>query len=90
MGFEDEIGEHNGYGFNRNFIFSKQVKADEYIDILKHAISIISDFDPSIVIIPFGGDTFKSDKDPSTLYGCRLELEDYIDIGKNYNLSIEN
>ena len=80
--FEDELGDNEGVGYNKNIIFSKQVKGDEYLDIVKQAITIINNFDPELVIIPFGGDTFKLDKDPSRLYTASLELEDYYDIGQ--------
>lgn len=81
-GFEDETGEGPGLGFNKNFIFGKKAKSEEYLRILSQAIDHILSFSPSIVIIPFGGDTYLHDPDASLLYGCSLDIPDYFDIGQ--------
>lgn len=81
-GFDDEVGEGPGEGFNKNLIFSKGVKSEEYIELLNIAIHEINNYDPQLVIVNFGGDTYKEDKDASNLYGASLELEDFNEIGK--------
>lgn len=89
--FEDEKGEKEGYGFNKNVIFPKKVNIEQYLEILDNMTDDIKKFDPELIIIPFGGDTYKEDKDPSKLYGANLNVDDYKKIGnkiKNLNKKI--
>ncbi len=78
-GFKDEIGD---YGMNKNIIFPKQAKWAEYKRCLDRALFLIGEFNPDVIIIAFGGDTYTNDPDASKNYGCCLELEDYIEIGR--------
>jgi acetoin utilization deacetylase AcuC-like enzyme len=68
-----------------NIIFPKKAGIGEYVECLKQAIDIIKkkfhekEF---LMIIPFGADTYSNDIDVSKLYGCDLEIPDYLKIGK--------
>jgi acetoin utilization deacetylase AcuC-like enzyme len=75
-GHEDENTK-----YNHNIIFPKRATWDQYKVLIGRALALIRDFNPDIVIVPFGGDTYKDDPDASDLYGCNLELEDYIKMG---------
>ncbi|MFW3145770.1 MAG: histone deacetylase family protein [Thermoplasmatota archaeon] len=60
-GFKNEIGEGNGYGFNKNIPLSENLKEHEYRDALKSAIKIIDMFHPDYLVVAFGMDTAKGD-----------------------------
>lgn len=76
-GYESENTEQN-----HNIIFPNKATWTEYVKCLDKGINLIKNFNPDVIIIPFGGDTFKDDPDPSKLYGCSLELEDYTKMGQ--------
>lgn len=71
--------------YNYNIIFPKKATWNEYSICLNQAMDLIKKYDPDIVIVPFGGDTFYNDPDASKLYGCGLQLDDYIKMGQEIN-----
>ena len=70
---------------HHNIIFAKKASWIEYKICLDRALTMINKFNPDVIIVPFGGDTYKDDKDASELYGCSLELDDYVKMGNEIN-----
>jgi acetoin utilization deacetylase AcuC-like enzyme len=82
FGFSNEIGEGDGVGYNMNFPLGKGTQWDEYSIVLKTAIFNINDFNCDVLVIPFGGDTYVKDSDPSNKGGFAIDIEDYYKMGK--------
>jgi len=76
-GFEEET-----LGSNMNIIFPKKARWSDYEKCLKKALEHINKLSIDIIIIAFGADTYIKDPDPSILYGCCLEIEDYKKMGQ--------
>ena len=55
-GYQDEIGEGEGKGFNRNFPLSSDCKDEEFIRNLNVVKQIMIDFKPQFVILQMGVD----------------------------------
>jgi len=60
-GFEDEIGEELGKGYNINYPLPEKISADRYHRTLKRALSKIRKFDPIYLVLSLGLDTAKND-----------------------------
>lgn len=76
-GYEWEIGENDGKGYNINFPLKDNINGRVYLRVLEKALLEIEDFDPDFFIISFGSNTHE--KDLSTTFN--LKDEDYKDIG---------
>ncbi|SHF13454.1 Acetoin utilization deacetylase AcuC [Marinitoga hydrogenitolerans DSM 16785] len=77
-GFEWEIGENEGKGYNVNFALKDDINGRIYLRVLEKALLEIEDFDPDFLIISFGSNTHKDDL--TTTFN--LEDEDYKDMGE--------
>lgn len=60
-GFEDERGEGPGEGFNRNMPLPEHQDGAAYRKALAKALDRIADFRPSVLVVPLGLDTARSD-----------------------------
>lgn len=60
-GFEDEIGEGPGEGFNYNFPLPETVTYDAYKKTIIKCIKIIQKFNPQFFVVALGLDTAKND-----------------------------
>lgn len=60
-GFEDEIGEGEGRGFNRNFPLERDVDGARYREVLGEAITIIEKFGPDHLVVALGLDPARLD-----------------------------
>jgi len=58
-GYENEIGENEGVGFNKNFPLSAFCDDEEFISKFSHLPSLIEDFNPEILILQMGVDGSK-------------------------------
>jgi len=58
-GYESEVGEGEGEGFNRNFPLSQFCKDGEFISIFNRISKLIKDFTPEILILQMGVDGSK-------------------------------
>jgi len=58
-GYENEIGEGEGEGFNRNFPLSTLCNDTEFISKLNQASKLVEDFVPEILILQMGVDGSK-------------------------------
>ena len=90
-GHADEIGLNEGKGFNENLIFPNGCEINDYLVLLEIACTKIKNFNPDILIIPFGADTFIDDPENGNSYLCCLQLDDYYTISskiKNLNKKI--
>lgn len=60
-GFEEEKGEHGGFGFNYNFPLPETISYEQYEKTIKKCIRIIQKYNPQFFIIALGLDTAKND-----------------------------
>jgi acetoin utilization protein AcuC len=72
-GFEWQKGRGKGEGYNINYILTAGSTYKDYLPRLESAISDVVEYEPDIVFVVFGVDTYK--KDP--LAAIKLELKDY-------------
>jgi acetoin utilization deacetylase AcuC-like enzyme len=77
-GFANENVEINGVSYNQNYPLESKSSVQSYIDTLIEALNKINDFNPDILIIAFGADTYQLDPQGS----FDLNLGDYTIIGK--------
>ncbi|WP_129409347.1 histone deacetylase family protein [Marinitoga lauensis] len=76
-GFEWEIGENEGRGYNINFPLKDGINGRTYLRVLEKALLEVEDFDPDFLIIPFGSNTHE--RDLATTFN--LKDNDYKEIG---------
>jgi acetoin utilization deacetylase AcuC-like enzyme len=73
---------------NYNYPLNKKTNVNDYLQCLKIAIKVISEYQPDVLIIPFGADTVSSDPQGS----FDLNIKDYSVIGtmikENFNTPI--
>ena len=72
-GYEDEVGENSGIGYNMNLPLASNSSIGDYIDKLELAIRRMQEFAPSHLIISLGFDTFYLDP----LGRFDIKTEDY-------------
>jgi acetoin utilization deacetylase AcuC-like enzyme len=60
-GFEDEIGEAEGTGYNMNLPLTEQLTSDQYLAALAKALKRIAKFRPDYLVVCVGFDTAKGD-----------------------------
>ena len=60
-GFDDETGTGRGSGTNLNLPLAVGVADDEYLGVLDRAREAIDTFDPGVVVVSLGADTFEGD-----------------------------
>jgi acetoin utilization deacetylase AcuC-like enzyme len=61
IGFADERGAGRGLGHNLNIPLAARTGDDDYLKALDRACAAIAGFDPSMLIVSLGLDTFESD-----------------------------
>ena len=76
-GHRHERGEGPGEGFNLNFPLTLGAKDEEYLEILKKALSQIVSFYPEAMVVALGLDAFKGDP----LAGLAITTEGFKKIG---------
>lgn len=62
--------------------FEPKCTPEKYYKLVKTAVEYIERDKPTILIIAFGGDTYKNDPDASVNCRCSLDLQNYFSIGK--------
>lgn len=60
-GFDDERGEGEGLGFNRNYPIRPGVDDAGYLTVLARALRRIDRFQPDFLVVPFGVDIMRGD-----------------------------
>jgi acetoin utilization deacetylase AcuC-like enzyme/GNAT superfamily N-acetyltransferase len=60
-GFKDEIGSHEGEGYNVNYPLPEVITAEKYRDTLATALKRINSYKPAYLVVCLGLDTAKSD-----------------------------
>lgn len=65
---------------NINFVFGNNEQ--NYLQLVTQAMNIINYQTYDVLIIAFGGDTYKNDPDASDFCKCGLDIEDYYKIGQ--------
>jgi len=82
-GYEDELGEGEGYGFNCNFPLKAGASFEEYIGKLSAALGELASFAPDYVFVSLGFDTFHLDP----LGKFSIETEHYGQIARQIRSS---
>ncbi|MEQ1144108.1 histone deacetylase family protein [Acinetobacter soli] len=77
-GFEHEKGVGQGIGYNRNYPLVEGTKWEGYKTALLSALDQIDQFQPELLLISLGVDTFKSDP----ISHFKLESDDYFTMGE--------
>ena len=78
LGYEEETGEGDGQGFNRNYPLRWGSGWDLWSEALDDACRRIAAYKPDALVISLGVDTFKDD--PISQF--KLETPNYLEIGK--------
>jgi acetoin utilization deacetylase AcuC-like enzyme len=78
LGYEDEMGEGEGEGFNQNYPLPWGTNWLTYREVLQDAIQQIKTYSPDVLVVSLGVDTFE--KDPISKF--QLTMEDYPKIGE--------
>lgn len=60
-GYDDEIGEGAGIGFNRNWPLDPPIGDDRYLEVLDEAIAAIRAYDPKYLVLSLGFDIMRGD-----------------------------
>lgn len=71
---------------NHNITFEPRCTISEYLVKITKAMEIINNFSPDALIIPFGGDTYKSDLDAIEQNRTQIDISDYSQISNRINL----
>ena len=61
LGFADETGAGRGRGSTTNIPLDAGTADDTYLDALEQALDAVDDFDPAIVVVSLGLDTYGGD-----------------------------
>lgn len=61
IGFSDERGANEGFGFHQNFPLSKGTGDEEYLQTLDPALALIRGFKPSFLVVSAGMDIYAND-----------------------------
>jgi acetoin utilization deacetylase AcuC-like enzyme len=77
-GNREETGEDEGKGFNLNYPLSNTTNSEQYDDVLAEAVSQLTEYNPDIVLVSMGFDSYY--KDP--IAGMELSLDYYCKIGQ--------
>ncbi len=78
LGYEDEIGDGEGEGCNRNYPLRWGTEWEPWREALEDACAQIEAFGAEALVISLGVDTFK--EDPISKF--KLESENYLEIGR--------
>jgi acetoin utilization deacetylase AcuC-like enzyme len=77
LGYEDEMGEGEGEGYNQNYPLRWGTSWQAYQETLEDAIRRVQAYHPDVLVVSLGVDTFEND--PISKF--QLKLEDYPKIG---------
>lgn len=72
-GHPDEPGEGAGAGANLNLPLPQGTEIDAYLDALARGLEAVSAFDPELVVVSYGADTYIDDP----ISGFRIRTHDY-------------
>ncbi len=61
IGFADEIGSGRGRGYTQNFPLGPKIDDAAYARVLDHACQSVAAFDPEVIVVSLGVDTFTND-----------------------------
>jgi acetoin utilization deacetylase AcuC-like enzyme len=77
-GYEDEMGSGAGEGLNRNFALPLGTRWPAYAKALEQALALIDTFEPEVIVVPLGVDTYEHDE--TTRFG--ISQDAYVDMGR--------
>ena len=70
-GYDDELGEASGLGYNRNWPLEPNVDDDRYVQVLDEAIGIIRAYAPKYLVLSLGFDIMRGDPTGSFVISTR-------------------
>lgn len=71
-GYQDENTDSN-----INLTFEPKCDISQYLDLISISMEKINQFDPDVLIIAFGGDTYKNDLDALEPNRTQIDIQDY-------------
>jgi acetoin utilization deacetylase AcuC-like enzyme len=77
-GHADETGSGQGDGFNINLPMPRGTVWSDYKTTLQHALERVEAFDPELLIVPYGADTYV--RDPISCFS--IETADYTEMAR--------
>lgn len=77
-GHADELGSGQGDGFNLNLPMPRGTIWSDYKTTLQQALERVQDFDPELLIVPYGADTYVGD--PISFFS--IETADYTEMAR--------
>ncbi len=77
LGYSDEVGEGRGNGFNYNYPMKPGTQFEQWREALLAALAKVKKFNPAVLVISLGVDTFESD--PISFF--KLKSSDFISYG---------
>jgi acetoin utilization deacetylase AcuC-like enzyme len=77
LGFEDELGQGAGAGYNQNYPLRWGTDWSQYQTVLAEALNRIKTYSPDVLLVSLGVDTFE--QDPISEF--KLKSADYLKIG---------
>ena len=77
-GHADELGSGQGDGFNLNLPMPRGTSWSDYKTTLQQALERVQDFDPELLIVPYGADTYVGD--PISFFS--IETADYTEMAR--------
>lgn len=81
IGFADQRGEGPGEGYNLNIPLPPGTDGLQYLEALDRVLPLYDEFDPDLLILILGVDTYKGDP----LASFELEADDYFKIGQRFS-----
>jgi acetoin utilization deacetylase AcuC-like enzyme len=70
-GYDDELGEGEGFGYNRNWPLEPNIDDDRYAKVLDEAISVIRAYAPKYLVLSLGFDIMRGDPTGSFVISTR-------------------
>lgn len=74
-GYQEENTETNV-----NLIFEPECDINKYLELISKSMEKINDYNPDVLIVAFGGDTYKNDLDAIETNRTKINVEDYKEI----------
>lgn len=77
-GYEEENSDTN-----INYVFEPDCKINQYLELVSKSMDKINSYNPDVLIIAFGGDTYKNDLDAIKTNRTQIDIEDYKEISSS-------
>lgn len=88
--FYDGYEEEDILKNNKNITFDQNTDIRQYLVLLNDALRFLNKNNLDVLVIAFGGDTYKDDPDASKSCKCLLDIQDYKTIGETIRKQYPN